>query len=157
MRLKMLLGLRILPMLLVMGLIFVLSDQPGDALHLPQLPGIDKLAHIFIYGVLAASVIFAFTPPFRRKYPQYVVIAALLISSCYGISDELHQSYVPGRMVSGYDLLADICGALLVCLSWQKLNKIRAGVLRLGRISARRLVISIFPPYTETNGKNGEN
>lgn len=140
----------------MMGVIFFLSAQPGDTLQLPPLPGIDKLAHLFVYGVLAATVIFAFPPSFRKKYPLRVVLAALVISSCYGISDEFHQSYVPGRMVSGYDLLADVCGAVLVCISWQKLKTMRNGALRLGRLSMRRLVISIFPPYTHMNDKSGE-
>ena len=37
----------------------------------------------------------------------------LLLAACYGISDELHQYFVPGRHCTGSDVLADTVGALL--------------------------------------------
>jgi VanZ family protein len=36
---------------------------------------------------------------------------ALLASSAYGVTDELHQHFVPGRDVTLGDLLADVIGA----------------------------------------------
>jgi VanZ family protein len=34
------------------------------------------------------------------------------------MSDEFHQSFIPGRWVSIFDLLADLTGAMLVCALW---------------------------------------
>ncbi len=109
---------RIVPMLLVMGTIFLLSAQPGDTLHLPPLPGLDKIAHAAIYGLLAATVIFAFRVQYKEKHPGIVVTSTALICLCYGVSDEFHQSFVPGRSADGLDLLADLCGGVLLCLLW---------------------------------------
>ncbi|MDK9709313.1 MAG: VanZ family protein [Desulforhopalus sp.] len=111
-------GLRTIPMALVMGIIFFLSAQPGDTLYLPPFPGIDKLAHLAAYGVLAASVLFAFSSGFRESKPSTVFSFTVVFCLGYGISDEVHQVFVPGRSPSGFDIFADACGALLVCGLW---------------------------------------
>lgn len=111
-------GLRIIPMILIMGIIFIFSAQPGDTLHLPPLPGIDKVAHVVVYGALAATTIFAFNARYQEEKSPWVMVATVLLCFCYGISDEFHQSFVPGRSPSGLDVLADVCGALLTCLCW---------------------------------------
>ena len=105
-------------MILTMGTIFILSAQPGDTLHLPPLPGIDKVAHAVVYGALAATTIFAFNVRYKEEKSLMVMAATIFFCFCYGISDEFHQLFVPGRSTSGLDVLADVCGALLTCLFW---------------------------------------
>ena len=39
------------------------------------------------------------------------VIGAVLIASLYGVSDEYHQRFVPGRMFDVLDMVADALGA----------------------------------------------
>lgn len=111
--------LRPVPMILVMATIFYLSHQTGDDLYLPLLPGLDKVAHLAVYGLLAAVTLFAFSPAERQRNSRRVVGITLLFCTCYGISDEFHQYFIPGRSVSGFDLLADCLGAVLVCLLWR--------------------------------------
>ncbi|GHV88731.1 hypothetical protein AGMMS50267_10910 [Spirochaetia bacterium] len=41
------------------------------------------------------------------------LILTALISSIYGIVDEVHQFYVPGRDCNVWDWLADTAGAIL--------------------------------------------
>ncbi len=105
-------------MTLIMGAIFILSHQPGDSLDLPPLPGIDKLAHFMIYGMLAAATLFAFSAPWKKSNCGRVVFITTAFCLLYGVSDEIHQSFVPGRFPSSFDILADCCGAVLVCLLW---------------------------------------
>lgn len=85
---------------------------------LPALPGLDKLAHLAIYGLLAACLIRAFGPRMRQSRPGAVLMITILCCLLYGISDEFHQSFIPGRSVSGLDILADTAGALLVGVVW---------------------------------------
>lgn len=108
--------LRFVPMACVMGTIYILSAQPGDSISLPQLPGVDKLAHMAIYGVLALTILFSFNRPTTKSDLKRVVL--MTVSSClvYGITDEFHQSFVPGRTPSVLDLLADCIGAFIACL-----------------------------------------
>ncbi len=106
-------------MLLVMGAIFLLSHQPGDAFDLPSFPGLDKLAHMIIYGTLAAATIFAFAPETRQQKRWPVVAMVILIATIYGVSDEFHQSFIPGRSPDIIDVLADCAGAVAVALFWK--------------------------------------
>ncbi|HSL40307.1 MAG TPA: VanZ family protein [Desulforhopalus sp.] len=109
---------RLVPMTVVMGTIFFLSHQSAEQLPLPQLPGIDKLAHFVAYAVLAATVLFGWGPERRQQRPARTVILTALWSLLYGISDELHQSLVPGRQPDLFDLLADGAGVVFTCVLW---------------------------------------
>ncbi|MDP3478943.1 MAG: VanZ family protein [Desulfoprunum sp.] len=114
---------RFLPPAVVMVTIFVLSHQPGENLPLPALPGIDKVAHLVVYGLLAATLIRAFAQRMRQLRPGPVVMLTVLWCLVYGITDEFHQSFIPGRSVSGLDVLADTVGALLVGVAWLFLRR----------------------------------
>lgn len=121
---------RAVPMILVMGTIFFLSHQPGDALDLPSIPGLDKVAHLCIYGLLAAAVVLAHSPRSRKKNPWRVCLATLAVCLLFGISDEFHQSFIPGRFVSGADVLADMAGAVLAVSGWAV--SLKQGIRRCG-------------------------
>jgi VanZ family protein len=41
------------------------------------------------------------------------VVGASLISALYGVSDEFHQTFVPGRTFDRFDLLADAVGSIV--------------------------------------------
>jgi hypothetical protein len=119
--------LRLFPMFVVMGTIFFLSGIPGDRLPLPNIEGIDKFAHIAAYGILAITVFHAFGPRIRRLNPRWLTATVILFCVLYGVSDEYHQSFVPGRTPSFFDLLADGFGAVIVCIIrnskfWRRLS-----------------------------------
>lgn len=103
-----------------MAVIFFLSHQPSGTFELPQFAGGDKLVHAFVYAILAASVLFALYPFIddsgRKRGGGMVLLFCLL----YGISDEFHQSYIPGRVVSTWDVAADFFGALVVVFCWYR-------------------------------------
>lgn len=48
---------------------------------------------------------------YRRLWA--VALAAVVLASLYGVTDEFHQSFVPGRMPDPADWLTDTCGAAL--------------------------------------------
>jgi VanZ family protein len=100
-----------------MGTLFFLSHQSGDSLHLPSFPGADKLAHMIAYAGLASSVIWFFAERAVENHRRTVVIT-VLFCILYGISDEFHQSFIPLRSVSVWDLVADAMGAVLFCTVW---------------------------------------
>ena len=52
----------------------------------------------------------------RVRGPIHQVIAAGLIATLYGISDEMHQSFTPGRSPDAFDVIADAVGATLGAL-----------------------------------------
>ena len=93
------------------GLIFYLSSQPS--IDTPALfPGQDKLFHLIAFGILgllATGSLHASQTGYPTRQVWLVVLAVLL----YGILDECHQYFVPGRSADIYDVLADAIGGLL--------------------------------------------
>lgn len=110
--------LRIVPMICIMGTIFFISHQPGISLVLPDIINIDKVAHMAVYGILAYSMIWALHPSGRRQSAHKLVMATICFCILYGISDEFHQSFIPGRYPSLYDVIADGLGAFIGSLCW---------------------------------------
>ncbi len=90
-----------------------LSHQPrlpfGASLPAPW----DKVAHLTAYAVLAWSLDLALRRT-RHDLPIYRRhLAVFLAVALFGLTDELHQAFIPGREPSGWDLVADACGAVL--------------------------------------------
>ena len=110
---------RVLPMLGVMGAIFYLSHQPGDVFNFPEIWSLDKILHAVAYGFLAATVIWAFPPGVRQQSADRIAVGVLCLCLTYGISDELHQSFIPGRFPSSLDVVADFAGSMIVVLVWR--------------------------------------
>ncbi|MEA3546467.1 MAG: VanZ family protein [Thermodesulfobacteriota bacterium] len=113
---------RAIPMLAVMGIIFFLSHQPHLSFDL-EVSHQDKIFHAIAYGVLAASTLFAVLPPGRRVFRSrsrlmLTGLGVVLFCLFYGISDEFHQSFIPGRESSLLDVAADTAGAVIVVSLW---------------------------------------
>lgn len=113
-----------LPPVLWAGLIFYLSHQstlPGFTVSIFDFL-FKKTAHMFVYAVLYLLLYRAFrlTRPQDRSKRSYLIPLALTL--LYAISDEWHQSLIPGRHPNfvrdvGYDLL----GATTVLLHQRKI------------------------------------
>lgn len=66
-----------------------------------------KLAHFSIYALLGCCISFAFG---KRKFLSRMTAEALALGALYAVSDEIHQSYVPGRSCELRDMFIDTCG-----------------------------------------------
>jgi len=100
------------PVILYSGIIFYVSSLPNLK---PPIQGInvDKLWHIGEYipfGFLIARALFYTTTGLSIGR---LVRLATLLAVLYAISDEFHQSFVPGRSVSALDASADLIGACI--------------------------------------------
>jgi VanZ family protein len=101
------------------------SDFPEPSL-LPEWLPIDKLAHLLLFAVLAALLYLA-----GLRAPLAVLGAAL-----YGMTDEVHQMFVPGRSPDVRDWLADTLGAVLgvwAAQTWETARRRRAQAVRMSR------------------------
>ncbi len=95
-----------------MAFIFWLSSH--STLHIPYLfHWQDKLEHGVTFGILAGCYLFAQVPAGGR-YRRWQVLVAALLAGAYGITDEWHQAYVPGRQADVADVMADLAGGLLL-------------------------------------------
>jgi VanZ family protein len=68
--------------------------------------------HIAAYAGLAAVTARA-TGKGLRAVSWRAVLGAILISSLYGVSDEYHQLFVPGRSFDVLDMVADAIGSIV--------------------------------------------
>jgi VanZ family protein len=104
-----------------MGLIFAASAQPT----LPQAPDpwldtlLKKTGHALAYGILAWLYLRALQAGFQDEIMLHVVSIGLAVA--YGLSDEYHQTFVPGRNGKLFDVAIDgvgACAAML--LDWRR-------------------------------------
>lgn len=103
------------------GFIFFLSSRTWEGL--PSFEGADKGMHALLYFVLGGLLIWALRTT-RLKGHKLIVLAAFLIAVVYGLSDEIHQLFVPGREFSLYDLAADGIGAIIGIFTATKMKKL---------------------------------
>jgi len=68
--------------------------------------------HIAAYAGLAALTARAMGKGLR-DVSRHAVLGAIVISSLYGVSDEYHQLFVPGRSFDVLDMLADAIGSVV--------------------------------------------
>lgn len=92
--------------------IFVLSSIPGQSMPHVAILRFDKLDHAVVYAVFGGLCFLAI----RRTWPlssARLVGLAALVAVLYGLSDEFHQLFVPGRSAEIYDAIADGVGGLV--------------------------------------------
>ncbi|HYP15606.1 MAG TPA: VanZ family protein [Opitutus sp.] len=70
---------------------------------------LDKLVHFVLYGLMATVV--ARLSAVQRTRP-FGIYTAVLIVSVFGVTDELHQHFTPGRSLDAWDWVADTLGAV---------------------------------------------
>jgi VanZ family protein len=113
---------RVVPPLALMSLIFYLSAQSDPGADIGTVGRI--AAHAGEYALLAGLWTWALAPALGRR----AIGAAALISLLYAISDEWHQSYVPGRDADPLDIVVDAAGiAAVAALIRARLRAPRAG------------------------------
>jgi VanZ family protein len=98
-----------LPVVLHVALIFGLSSL--STVPEPGLPYSDKHAHFFMFGGLCALLVRAMAAGRWAGVTRATALSAFALTTIYGMSDEIHQRFVPGRTSSVDDLVADACGA----------------------------------------------
>jgi len=112
------------------GLIFWLSAQ--EKLPVPPVFDFqDKLLHFAAYFVMGCLSWRAFHH-LRLKNSRRVLLS-MLFCILYGLSDEWHQSFVPGRESSLLDWLADSLGAAAALSVALLINR------RLGQSAGKKL------------------
>jgi VanZ family protein len=99
------------------GVIFFLSSIPRPVPPVYPFPGFDKVAHVVLYGGLGILVCRFLANDLRRAAPASMIVAAAF-TTLYGLSDEIHQAFVPGRIAAASDFAANTAGAVLAVLAW---------------------------------------
>ncbi len=99
--------LSLLITILIAGIIFYMSSQTFESGIGSGGIGFKAIAyHLIIFFFLA---FFLSISLIRGKYKNFILIA-IILSILYGISDEIHQHFVPGRVSSLSDILLNSFG-----------------------------------------------
>jgi VanZ family protein len=105
------------PVLLYAGLIFWLSSQTHTEREKQLLNVVpDVMLHALEFGFLALLLLRQLYQAGRVGNILRATILSLFISASYGVLDELHQGFVPGREMDFRDGVADATGALVFLL-----------------------------------------
>ena len=112
------------PVVLWAGVIFFLSSIPS----LNSGFGIwdyflRKGAHIFEFFLLTILLQRAVKASFKMVTFRGVMVLSGLVAVFYAMSDEFHQSFVPGRGPSAYDVMIDSVGIVIGLCLFQKYSK----------------------------------
>ncbi|TMV46103.1 hypothetical protein FE783_27150 [Paenibacillus mesophilus] len=114
--------LRFLPAIVWMAVIFYMSHQTDNDLGtllpffqqwFPWMTSFDW-GHFIVYFVLAVTFYWALLPRSSTWSGKALVVLLCLL---YGVTDEYHQSFVPGRSPDVLDLRNDAIGAALAMLA----------------------------------------
>ena len=100
-----------LPLIVYCLFIFIQSDYPSPE-SLPSFAFSDKLLHFAAYAIMGVLFYRAYqTLPLQNNI-QLLMLFSMISASLYGISDEIHQSFIPDRDGSFSDAIADALGAV---------------------------------------------
>ena len=90
-----------------------------------DIPGFDKVVHVALYGVEAWFVYASVAWPGRAVFSLARVLAVTGAMAVWGVADEVHQYWIPGRSMEAEDVLADIAGAAVGALLASALSRRR--------------------------------
>lgn len=114
------------PLAIWAGVILFLTSVPGGQLPKIQISHLDLVVHFVLYTVLGGLMLRALHATLTTARPGRIMIVAIASGVSFGLFDEIHQMWIPGRSYSNLDLVADTVG---VC----------AGVFAYWMIGARFL------------------
>ena len=103
-----------LPPLGYMAAIFFVSSLPN-----PQIGGDtpDYVLHALEYFLLTLLLIRLFLSSNRDNRHvfswQYACVLGVIVAVSYGVTDEIHQYFIPGRHCSVHDVVSDMIGSIV--------------------------------------------
>lgn len=111
----------LLAALLYAAWIFTLSSGNLPSISVPWLAYFVNLAHAPLFGLLAVLLGFAAWPRDAVRSLRVRMLLAWGGTLAYAITDEIHQSFTPGRTASVADVMTDTFGAAFALVLLRRL------------------------------------
>lgn len=108
------------PLIAYCTFIVIQSHLPSPV-ELPEISHLDKLLHFGAYGVMAVLFYRTYLAGWPRASKWTLLWGSALSAALFGLSDEIHQFFVPYRTADALDFLADALGAFSGALVYQRL------------------------------------
>jgi len=110
----------LVPLVLYCVFIFMQSRMPVP-FEVPDVSHFDKLLHFGAYGVMAVLFYRTYLAGWPQALKRTLIWASAISTVLYGLSDEIHQYFVPERSADLLDWLADTVGAAVGAVVYQRL------------------------------------
>ncbi len=100
-----------LPLIIYCLAIYIQSDFPSPE-RIPSFQFSDKVLHFWAYAVMGILFYRAYQTLRFKDNVRKLMLLSVVSASLYGISDEIHQYFVPFRDADILDAVANTLGAL---------------------------------------------
>lgn len=111
-----------LPVFIDAALIFYFSSLPVPPLIIEIIPE-TLIWHMIEYAILSFLLFRALNNTNSTVLRNNSTLLAITIATLYGVIDEAHQLFVPGRTFSYYDMIADFIGSSFILTKMLFLKK----------------------------------
>ena len=91
--------------------------KPPEIPVVSGIPNFDRLIHMTLYGIEAFLLYRAVRWPGKAGVSILRVLAIVGVMAVWGVLDEVHQYWIPGRSMEGGDVAADVTGATVGALA----------------------------------------
>jgi len=106
--------------------------RPPRVPILSGIPNVDKATHFLLYAVEAFFLYQAVRWAGREGVSLTRVLAIVGALAVWGVADEVHQSWIPGRWMEGEDVAADVAGAGIGAVMASLASRVRKRARQLG-------------------------
>ncbi len=108
-------------------MILIMAQSSISRLPVPDV-GInyfDKILHFFVFGILGMLIQRGMMRSDRKCIKKYALLISISIGLLFALSDEWHQSFVPGRIADELDWVADALGIIAFSYLYFRFKKKR--------------------------------
>ncbi len=103
--------IRWLPLIVYCLAIYIQSARPSPE-RIPDVQFFDKILHFAAYGLLGILFFRAYKTLPLKNYKNLLIFISIGSATLYGISDEIHQYFVPFRQADIMDAIANSIGSI---------------------------------------------
>jgi len=100
-----------LPLILYCLAIYIQSGRSSPK-SIPDVRFLDKILHFCAYGVLGILFFRAYNTLALKSDKNLLIVISIASTILYGISDEIHQYFVPVRQADIMDVIANSIGSI---------------------------------------------
>jgi VanZ family protein len=100
-----------LPLIIFCLAIYIQSGQPSPE-RIPDVHFLDKILHFGAYGLLGVLFFRAYETLPLKNSKNLLILISIGSATLYGISDEIHQYFVPFRQADIMDAVANAIGSI---------------------------------------------
>jgi VanZ family protein len=111
------------PVFMMLG-ISLLSGTAGVQMGSLSFTGVDKVGHLVVFGLLGIAWARCLPSPSWTRHRR--LLLATVLTTGFGLLDEIHQYTNPERYFEWGDLAADFAGAFLATTAYLWIGPLRA-------------------------------